>query len=84
MAIKKTKDASDDIEFHVYRDAASYLAYCIRVTIDLNSHIDWYSYHDAPSSVRIDLTLEDLESINNKINKAIADAKKLALRGNTK
>ena len=76
MTIKKTKDVSDDIEFHVYRDAASYLAYVIRVTIDLNSQIDWYSlYHGAPSSVTIGLTLEDLESIKNKINKAIADAK---------
>lgn len=74
---KKKKSAAGDIDFRTtkYPDYAD--GYFICVEIDLNDHIDWYAYHDAPSSVDFQLTLDELRLIKAKIDKAISDAEKI-------
>lgn len=75
MANIKDKAVSEDIEFSVYEYPKDSVT--ISVEIDLRDHIDWYSYHDAPSSVTLYLTLNDLMVVKTKVDQAIGDFKKL-------
>ena len=73
MTTKKNKPKSDDIEFSVYEYPRGVPT--ISLGIDLEDHIDWHTYHDAPSSITIKLTLEDLKVIKVKVDQALKDAK---------
>jgi hypothetical protein len=79
MTKKKPKTTADDIDVRVTKmEYPIYVnGYVIYVDIDLTDHIDWYSYHDAPSSVGFELTIEELRTIKGKIDKAILDAERI-------
>jgi hypothetical protein len=65
---------SDDIDFLTIKYPQYYNGYFIRVEFNIADHIDHYSYHDAPDSVSIELTIEDLGIIQKQIRRAIKDA----------
>lgn len=52
----------------------------ISLDIDLTEDIDYYSYHDAPASIYMDLTYEELETLYYEINLTLEGYRNLKFR----
>lgn len=76
MTKRKPKAVSDDIKISTFKYPDYFVGYCITMEIKARDYTDG-SYHDAPSSFSIEMTLDDLRRIKIQLDEAIEGAERI-------